>query len=85
MIWMIFDLCGWFQGPFRDPADVQNQRYKEFQPSLRVATSFTSLEEARQRMKDEEWVTRLNDNVYVQLRTTIINDNVYISLMMNQT
>ncbi|XP_061174241.1 spermatogenesis-associated protein 17-like [Saccostrea echinata] len=52
------------QGPFRDPSDVQQQRYKPFQPSLRVATSFTSLEEARQKMKDQEWVTRLNDNVF---------------------
>lgn len=52
------------QGPFREPEDVQNQRYKPFQPSLRVATSFTSLEEARKQMKNEEWVTRLNDNVF---------------------
>lgn len=51
------------KGPFREPEDVQNQRYKPFQPSLRVATSFTSLEEARKEMKNEEWVTRLNDNV----------------------
>ncbi|XP_062581253.1 spermatogenesis-associated protein 17-like isoform X1 [Saccostrea cucullata] len=52
------------QGPFRDPSDVQQQRYKPFQPSLRVATSFTSLEDARQKMKDQEWVTRLNDNIF---------------------
>ncbi|KAK3092742.1 hypothetical protein FSP39_006778 [Pinctada imbricata] len=52
------------QGPFRNPADVQEQRYKPFQPTLRVATSFTSLEEARQKMKDYEWVTRLNDNIF---------------------
>jgi len=53
------------QGPFREPSDVQRQRYKPFQPTLRVATSFTSLEEARQAMKANEWVTRLNDDVYV--------------------
>lgn len=53
----------YLKGPFREPEDVQNQRYKPFQPSLRVATSFTSLEEARKQMKNEEWVTRLNDNV----------------------
>ncbi|XP_060077535.1 spermatogenesis-associated protein 17-like [Ylistrum balloti] len=53
------------QGPFRDPTDVQKQRYKPFQQTLRVATSFTALEEARQEMKAEEWVTRLNDNVFV--------------------
>lgn len=52
------------QGPFRDPSDVQKQRYKSFQPTLRVATSFTSLDEARKVMKAQEWVTRLNDDVF---------------------
>ncbi|XP_052272207.1 spermatogenesis-associated protein 17-like isoform X2 [Dreissena polymorpha] len=53
------------QGPFRMPDEVQRQRYKSFQPSLRVATSFTALEEARERMKAEEWVTRINDDIFV--------------------
>ncbi|KAJ8306875.1 hypothetical protein KUTeg_014959 [Tegillarca granosa] len=53
------------QGPFREPGDVQKQRYKPFQPTLRVATSFTSLEQARQMMKAEEWVTRINDDIFV--------------------
>ncbi|XP_071079751.1 spermatogenesis-associated protein 17-like [Haliotis cracherodii] len=53
------------QGPFRDPEEVQNQRYKPFQPSLRVATSFYSLEDARKEMKAEEWATRINDDVFV--------------------
>ncbi|GFO48297.1 spermatogenesis-associated protein 17-like [Plakobranchus ocellatus] len=51
------------QGPFRDPTDVQKQRYKPFQPTLRVATDFYSLEKARQQLKDAEWVTRINDNI----------------------
>lgn len=51
------------KGPFRESDDVQRQRYKTFQPSLRVATSFTSLEDARDKMKADEWVTRLNDDV----------------------
>ena len=51
------------QGPFREPEEVQKQRYKAFQPTLRVATSFTSLEDARERMKAEEWLTRLNDDM----------------------
>jgi len=53
------------QGPFRDPRDVQKQRYKPWQPSLRVATAYTSVEEAREKMKQEEWVTRINDNIFV--------------------
>jgi len=52
------------QGPFRDPRIVQKQRYKPFQPSLRVQTNFVSLEEAREKMKQKEWVTRLNDDVF---------------------
>nr|KAG5696991.1 hypothetical protein BaRGS_008453 [Batillaria attramentaria] len=51
------------QGPFREPEVVQKQRYKPFQPSLRVSTDFYSLEKAREEMKAEEWVTRLNDAV----------------------
>ena len=51
------------QGPFREPEDVQRQRYKDFQPTLRVATSFSALDDAREKMKAEEWVTRLNDNM----------------------
>ncbi|KAL4238192.1 spermatogenesis-associated protein 17 [Mactra antiquata] len=53
------------QGPFREPDEVQNQRYKEFQPTLRVATSFTALDEAREKMKAEEWVGRINDDIFV--------------------
>ncbi|XP_013414283.1 spermatogenesis-associated protein 17 [Lingula anatina] len=53
------------QGPFRDPGEVQKQRYKPFQPSLRVATDFTSLEKAREKMKQDEWIGRINDNLFV--------------------
>jgi len=53
------------QGPFRDPNMVRKQRYKPFQPSLRVATDFYSLDGARELMKQEEWVTRLNDNIFL--------------------
>merc|ERR1711976_67174 len=52
------------QGPFRDPREVQKQRYKLFQPSLRVETSFTSLEQARANLKDKEWLTRINDDIF---------------------
>ena len=36
-----------FQGPFRDPAQVTFKRYKPLEPTLRVATSYTSVEESR--------------------------------------
>lgn len=51
------------QGPFRDPSEVQKQRYKPLQPTLRVATSYTSTEEARAAMKAREWIMRVNDNM----------------------
>lgn len=53
------------QGPFRSPREVQSQRYKEWQPTLRVATDFYSLDKARKAMKEEEWVTRLHDEVFI--------------------
>ncbi|KAL5008379.1 hypothetical protein ScPMuIL_013960 [Solemya velum] len=53
------------QGPFRTPEDVQKQRYKPFEPTLRVATSFWSLEDARQDMKAKEWTTRVIDDKFI--------------------
>ncbi|XP_069624588.1 spermatogenesis-associated protein 17 [Ranitomeya imitator] len=44
------------QGPFRDPAEVLRQRYKPLEPTLRVATSFSSPEEARKELKRQEWM-----------------------------
>ncbi|BFZ07076.1 hypothetical protein BsWGS_10115 [Bradybaena similaris] len=52
------------QGPFRDPKDVQKQRYKPFKPTLRVCTDFCSLEKAREKLKNDEWVQRINDNIF---------------------
>ncbi|CAG5116574.1 unnamed protein product, partial [Candidula unifasciata] len=56
-------LSSMFIGPFRDPKDVQKQRYKPFQPTLRVCTDFFSLEKAREKLKKDEWVQRINDNL----------------------
>ncbi|XP_033641251.1 spermatogenesis-associated protein 17-like [Asterias rubens] len=52
------------QGPFRTPDEVIKQRYKQLQPTLRVATSYTSVEEAREAMKSKEWIMRVNDNIF---------------------
>ncbi|KAI0215949.1 hypothetical protein LSAT2_031977 [Lamellibrachia satsuma] len=56
-------VCPKPQGPFRDPAEVQKQRYRPFNPSLRVETDFYSLEKARTKMKEEEVVSRLFDDI----------------------
>lgn len=53
------------QGPFKHPHDVYKQRYKPLNPSLRVATDFNSLEEARRSMKEEEWRNRVIDRPFL--------------------
>ncbi|CAD5116643.1 DgyrCDS5514 [Dimorphilus gyrociliatus] len=53
------------QGPFRDPHEVWRQRLKPLKPSLRVQTSYTSVEEARELMRKEEWAARLFDKKLV--------------------
>ncbi|XP_042334736.1 spermatogenesis-associated protein 17 isoform X2 [Sceloporus undulatus] len=53
------------QGPFRDPVEVLQQRYKTWEPSLRVAASDTSLQLAREKVKQEEWRNRIHDDVFL--------------------
>nr|XP_003216032.2 PREDICTED: spermatogenesis-associated protein 17 [Anolis carolinensis] len=53
------------QGPFRDPAEVQQQRYKPFEEFLKVAASEASLKLAREKLKQEEWRNRVHDNVFL--------------------
>ncbi|KAK6489654.1 spermatogenesis-associated protein 17 isoform X2, partial [Huso huso] len=50
-------------GPIRDPAEVLQQRYKPLEPTLRVATSITSVEEAREELKRKEWGSQVNDEL----------------------
>ncbi|XP_033872899.3 spermatogenesis-associated protein 17 isoform X1 [Acipenser ruthenus] len=52
------------QGPFRDPTEVLLQRYKPLEPTLRVATSIMSVEEAREELKRKEWGSRVNDELF---------------------
>lgn len=52
------------QGPFRQPEEVRAQRYREFQPSLRVATDYESVKRAREQWRAEEWTGRLHDEVF---------------------
>ncbi|TSO67469.1 Spermatogenesis-associated protein 17 [Bagarius yarrelli] len=53
------------QGPFRPAAEVQQQRQRPLEPSLRVATSITALEEAREELQQREWRTRLIDKPFL--------------------
>ncbi|KAK2843153.1 hypothetical protein Q7C36_011368 [Tachysurus vachellii] len=53
------------QGPFRPAAEVQRQRQRPLEPSLRVATSITDLEEAREELRQREWRSRLIDQPFM--------------------
>ncbi|KAM7436053.1 spermatogenesis-associated protein 17 [Porites harrisoni] len=53
------------QGPFRTPDEVWQQRHKPLNPTLRVATSYFSAEDARSDMKADEWVSRLIDDKFL--------------------
>ncbi|KAM8947734.1 spermatogenesis-associated protein 17 [Pelodytes ibericus] len=52
------------QGPFRDTAEVLQQRYKPLEPTLRVATSINSVEESREEHKRQEWCNGIHDNMF---------------------
>ena len=49
------------QGPFREPAEVRAKRYRPFEPSLRVETGYTELDEARKIAKLIDWEQRVTD------------------------
>jgi len=48
-------------GPFRDPNEVHNQRYRALSPTLRVATAFDSAEQQARIDRDMEWTRRIQD------------------------
>lgn len=49
------------QGPFKTPVAVHQQRFHPLNPSLRVATDYRGLENARDVLKREEWTKQLSD------------------------
>eukprot|EP00795_Rhopilema_esculentum_P013505 gene13505-4385_t len=53
------------QGPFRDPAAVATQRFKQLEPTLRVATSYTSVEESRAQLKAKEWTRTVVEDKFL--------------------
>ncbi|XP_012667058.1 spermatogenesis-associated protein 17 [Otolemur garnettii] len=53
------------QGPFRDIAEVLEQRYKPLEPTLRVAEPINEITLARKELKRGEWVQRVNDNAFL--------------------
>lgn len=53
------------QGPFRDPAEVLQQRYKPLQSELLLEPSCVTLQIAREKLRLEEWRNRVHDNVFL--------------------
>ncbi|XP_039739319.1 spermatogenesis-associated protein 17 isoform X1 [Pteropus medius] len=53
------------QGPFRDIADVLEQRYKPLEPTLWVAEPMDELKEAREELKRREWIKNIHDNMFL--------------------
>ncbi|KAG1972599.1 spermatogenesis-associated protein 17 [Pimephales promelas] len=72
------------QGPFRPALEVQQQRQRPLEPSLRVATSITALEEAREELKCQEWRTRVIDQTFLPSLNTSQNKR-YEGLMHTST
>ncbi|XP_040283545.1 spermatogenesis-associated protein 17 [Bufo bufo] len=72
------------QGPFRDPAEVLQQRYKPLVPTLRVATSFSSLEEAREELKRQEWTKGFQEDRFAPF-SSFQKNKPYESLLHTST
>jgi len=64
------------QGPFRLPDEVAKQRYKELEPTLRVATDYQSVHKARGKLREEEWTQRIIDKKFLP---STRKENVYLS------
>ncbi|XP_028402897.1 spermatogenesis-associated protein 17-like [Dendronephthya gigantea] len=47
------------QGPFRTQEEALHQRHRPLNPTLRVQTAYTSVEESRTKMKADEWIARV--------------------------
>ncbi|XP_056671931.1 spermatogenesis-associated protein 17 isoform X2 [Monodelphis domestica] len=72
------------QGPFRDIAEVLQQRYKPLQPTLRVATSINSEKDAREELRREEWNNRVHDNVFLPFSSFSKNEK-YVPMVQTST
>ncbi|XP_028856319.1 spermatogenesis-associated protein 17 [Denticeps clupeoides] len=69
------------QGPFRQPLEVWQQRYRPLEPTLRVATSITALEEAREELRREEWRGRVVDHPFHPFSNTSRQSEKYEPLI----
>ncbi|XP_037679623.1 spermatogenesis-associated protein 17 isoform X1 [Choloepus didactylus] len=68
------------QGPFRDIAEVLQQRYKPLEPTLRVAEPINMLKEVREEFRRDERTRNINDNMFLPFSSYHKNKN-YLPLM----
>jgi len=57
-------VCDKPQGPFRTPCEVQCQRYRPLDPTLRCTAKYDALTDMQQHMKDEDWVKQITDEMF---------------------
>ncbi|XP_068009590.1 spermatogenesis-associated protein 17 isoform X2 [Melanerpes formicivorus] len=70
------------QRPFRNTAEVLQQRYKPLEPTLRVAASVPSpLEKAREDMKREKWRNCIHDNEFLPFSSYHKNEKYEPSIL----
>ncbi|CAH2254197.1 spermatogenesis-associated 17 [Pelobates cultripes] len=62
------------QGPFRDTAEVLQQRYKPLEATLRVATSISSVEEARKELQSKEWSKVIHNDMFAPFSSYHTNE-----------
>ncbi|XP_066109609.1 spermatogenesis-associated protein 17 [Saccopteryx bilineata] len=53
------------QGPFRNIAEVLEQRYKPLEPTLRVAEPIHELKDAREEFRKQEKAKNIHDNMFL--------------------
>ncbi|RMC12386.1 hypothetical protein DUI87_09901 [Hirundo rustica rustica] len=65
------------QGPFRDPAEVLQQRYKPLEPTLRVGEStYSPPAKAKEATIREQWRSTIHDNEHDYIAQSLV-DEVY--------
>ena len=54
------------QGPFREPWEVQKQRYRPSRPSFRASGDYYAMEKARKQKKFDDWVASVGAERWVR-------------------
>lgn len=75
-----------FQGPFRNPAEVLQQRYKPVEPTLRVRESmYSSPAKTRELTRREEWRNPIHGKEWVLWFFLYCCENVFFIPLLSET